>query len=278
MLRASFFLGALALTTSASAKDACTLWSDGMPVGQVGASLYESPAGSDRVCPRSSLSLSERPYLLADAPNFYGHILLGTELAGSYAHTEKLELFGSLEVLRNDTVISAVSSSYTGLGDATLGARYVLVSDTYTAAALHGHLVLPTAIQLYDSASPFTLDLGGSVRHVLTDHLHLRGHLDLIATTHVGPGPTNLRIGFAPTVGLDWRAGKAFGLTADLANSFGYDALYDYTALGLGFRFAGGDRFGSELGVRLPLAGRERALAVAELSVGVRLGALPADD
>ncbi len=266
----------LGSAVASAAPDACQRMDDGYIIGPVGGALLDGSAGAaGRVCPRNSFGVSAGAYALIDTPNFYGHILANGNVSASMVFGESTEVFGELELMRYDSVISAVASTYTGFGHTTVGVRQLMFTEAYTAIALHSRLVLPTAFALYDGNSPMVLDVGGSVRYEVTPLFHVRGHLSVLSSGNVGKGATDFRLGLNPTFGAEWRAGKAFGMGLDVANGFGYDAIYDHTAVALGFRFSDGKRFGSELALRKPLAGRERALATLELSFRVRLGELP---
>lgn len=79
------------------------------------------------------------------------------------------------------------------------------------------------------------------------------------------------RAAWATTAGAAWRPWRWLELVVDAHAELGCAAALDVFALAPALRFAIGAHFGAELGAMLPLAGRERALAAADLRVSVRL-------
>ena len=95
----------------------------GLPTGPVAAGLLEGELGrAHRTCGRSELAVDAGGLLVVDLDNFYGRLAAGLRLEGSWAWGPRGELFGSLEVLRYDSLITPLSSSSLGLGHATVGA------------------------------------------------------------------------------------------------------------------------------------------------------------
>lgn len=266
-------LGALLAPNLASA-DPCAAALDGMAVGPVTAGLLDGDLGrARRACGRSEVGLTGSGFLLADVPNFYGHIVAGATVDMSGALSSRAELFGSLEVLRSDTVMSAITANYLGPGHTTFGGSYrFLVLDGLTLAA-STKLVLPTAFGLYRRSWPFGMDLGVTASGV-AGPLGYHGYLGLLGSAAASKGPTQARLGLAPTAGLSWRAGRAFALAAEISSSFAYTAPVDYVAAGVAFRFSDGRRAGFDLAATVPFAGRERALVTLDFRSTVRLGAL----
>ena len=95
----------------------------GLPEGPVAASLWDGALGrAQSACPRAELAVAPHAYLLADTPAFYGVVAASGVLEGSAVLDRRTELGVRLELVRYQNVISAISSSYTGLGYTTLSA------------------------------------------------------------------------------------------------------------------------------------------------------------
>lgn len=241
-----------------------------LPDGPVAASLWDGALGRAQVaCPRTELAVAPHAYLLADTPAFYGVVAASGVLEGSATLDERTELGVRLELVRYQNVISAISSSYTGLGYTTLAATRRLDEGPGPALAVVGQLVLPTALGLSAHAVPFAGDLGlaGLVREGPWEG---HGQAGLAASAAVSRGPTQGRIGLPLTAGGAWRPGRAFALALDLQASFAYTAPLDHLAVAPAVRFAAGS-WGLELGATATLLGRERALLAGELRTGFRL-------
>lgn len=241
----------------------------GLPTGPISASLYDGDHGlARRTCGRTEAALDGGGLVLADTPNFYGHIVAGGNLEGAYA-TDKLEVFGGVQAIRYDSVISAISSSYVGLGHTHLGASYRLAESESWAVGLSGRAVLPTAFGLYENARPFGLDLGVNGVWVAAPALRVHGQLGGLHSFATGPGDADPRFGLGVLAGAELRPSDHFAAVVDLEAFAGQYAPLDAFSAGIGLR-AGGEAFGLELGAKLPLAGRERALATAGLRASWR--------
>lgn len=246
---------------------ALTAWAgpcadDGMAEGPVVAGLLDGDLGrARRACVRTEAGLGVGGLIVADTPNFYGHVVGSAVLDGSYALDDRTEIFGSAELFRYDSVISALTSTYVGVGHTALGANRILSASERAHVAVNGKVVLPTAVGLYRTAWPFGLDLGLSGTWAASDLLRLHGQIGGLTSLAASKGPTQGRVGAMSTLGAELRPGKAFAAVADLSAGFGYTAPVDVVAAALGLRFSDGRRWGLELGATVPLAGRERALA-----------------
>jgi hypothetical protein len=199
----------------------------------------------------------------------------GGTLEGSWALTPRAEVFASIEAFRYDSVITPISATYTGFGHTGLGAAYRFWEGDTLALGVHGHFVLPTAVGLYRNAFPVALDLG--VSGVWAPVRSFRVHADLggVGAAAISKGPALPGAGAVATLGVEWQPVRPFALVADLHTGFGYTAPVDIVAAAIGIRTGIGDRLGIELDATVPLAGRDRSLAGAELRAAYRFGKLP---
>ncbi|HHO52890.1 MAG TPA: hypothetical protein ENK18_18950 [Deltaproteobacteria bacterium] len=248
--------------------------SPGLPTGPVHAALLDGGLGrARRACPRTELAVAPRALLLVDTPNFYGHVVAGLSLDGALALDPDTELFGRLELIRYDSVISAVTSSTLTPGHTTVGATRVLRSEGLI-LALTGELVLPTALGLYRGAWPLGLDVGLASQWA-DGPVEIHGQLTALGSAALSRGPALPRAGLAPVLGGSVRPLRGLALALDLQSMFLYTDDVDVVALAPAVRLGLGDAWGAEIGSTLPLAGRERALAVVDLRVAWRPGERP---
>lgn len=246
---------------------------DGMADGPVVAGLLDGNLGrARRACVRDEVGVTVGGLLVADTPNFYGHLVGGLTLDGSLAVDDRTEVFATLELFRYDSVISALTSTYTGLGHTGIGASRVLTASDRGVLALNGKVVLPTAFGLYRNSWPFGVDLGLAGAWQAHDVVRLHGQIGALASAAASRGASQPRLGAMTTVGAELRPGRAFAVVADLASGFGYTAPLDVVSGALGLRFSDGKRWGLEIGGTVPFAGRERATAAVDVRNTVRLG------
>lgn len=238
----------------------------GLPTGPVSAALLDGGLGSARrACPRTELAIAPRALLLVDTPNFYGHIVAGLQLDGALALDADTELFGRLELVRYDSVISAVTSSALTPGHTTLGATRVL-HDEGLALAWTSKLVLPTALGLYRGAWPIGLDTGLAGQWA-SGPWGVHGQLTVLGSAALSRGPALPRAGLAPVLGGAVRPTPGVEVVLDVQSMFLYTAPIDVVALAPAVRLGLGDAWGAALGGTVPLAGRERALTAVDLRV-----------
>lgn len=264
-------LGA-ALPTPALA-GVCDELSWGQGTGPVAMGLLEGGLGEGhRACGRSEVGLGAGGLLLVDLPNFFGRLSADLRLRGSWAATDRLELFGRFEFFRFDQLITPLTATSIGIGHTNLGASFRFLNSDRAALAVHGQVVLPTAVPLYEHTRPLAMDVGLAAQ--LAAHKRVQVHADvgLIHSVGLGNGPSQPRIGGTATVGAEFRPAWRFAIVTDLHASFGYTAPLDVFAAALGLRFADGKRFGFDFGATVPIAGRERAAARLDLLWTVRLG------
>lgn len=251
----------------------CELASDGMPVGPIVASFDDGAFGTPRrICPRSEIAAGMDARLTVDTDNFYGLIIGGLVLDGSWAVRSDTELYARLEAVRFDLAIASTSASALGLGHLTLGATHLMpVNDTF-AVGLQSQLVLPTATGLYRNAYPFGVELALASTWAPNHWFRLHDSMRLRASAAASAGPAAAKAGGAMNMGIELRPAQAFAVVFDADLSMGHDAPLDHLSGGLGLRFSDGKRFGFEIGARVPLLGRERALAAIGIRGSARLG------
>ena len=244
--------------------------SPALPTGPVAAGLLDGGLGAARrACPRTSFAVAPRGLLLADAANFYGHIVAGLNLDGALTlGGYDTEVFGRLELVRYDSVISAVTSSTLTPGHATVGITRVLRGEGLALAAT-GKVVLPTAVGLYRNAWPVGIDAGLAGQWA-DGPWSVHGQLTLLGSAALSRGPALPRAGIAPTLGGALRPTRGFAVALDLQSLFAYTAPVDALALAPALRFGTRRSWGAEIGAALPLAGRERALLAFDLRIAWR--------
>ena len=271
----SFFALALALATLSirpASADPCAYAADGMPTGPVVAGLLDGDLGTaHRVCGRTEVGVGGGGALLVDLPNFYGHLSAGLSVDASLAVTDRLELFGSMQLLRHESVITPIPAAATGLGSTALGAGYRVLSRERWALGVNGKFVLPTAVGIYSNAWPVGYDLGFAGQFTLHPRVLFHSQAGVLGSAAISDGPAAPRFGLALTSGIELRPGRAFAFIADLHANFGYRAPLDNLSIAMGLRFSDGKRFGFELAGVVPLAGQDRTMVALELRVSVRM-------
>jgi len=247
----------------------------GQATGPVALGLLEGGLGEGhRACGRTEAGVGAGGMLVVDLPNFYGRLSADMRLRGSFAVTERLELFGRFEFFRFDYLITPLSASVIGIGHTNLGANVRLLHQDRVALSLHGQVVLPTAVPLYSGVHPLAMDIALAGQFHLHPKIAMHADVGLIHSVGLGAGPAQPRVGGTATVGAEFRASPRVAVVTDLHASFGYTAPVDIFATALALRFSDGKRFGFDFGATIPLAGRERAAARLDFLWTVRLGAI----
>jgi hypothetical protein len=285
LVRAVLVVGALASASPAGAQSAnlderrgAWLPSDGCPrtpraVGPTQASTLDGQLGAPRrACLRDELVLAADGYLIARPADFYGNIRVGARLSGSYVVDRMVELWGSLELVRYQSVISAVSSTYLGLGYLSLGATLPYFRERDRAIAAYVRLVLPTTTGLDQRSQPLALELGTTAETQAGPSFRFHAWASIVGSLALSDvAPADPRGGARVGGGVDWVPHEALSIVLELASGFGYRDALDFIALQGGFRFALGDMLGVDLGLSWPFAGAEPGLATAQLAVSGRL-------
>ncbi len=243
------------------------------PVGPSQGSLLDGMLGVPRrVCLRDELSLAGDAYLIARPADFYGNIRVGGRLSGSYVVDRTIELWGSFELVRYQTILSAVSSEYVGLGYLSLGATLPYYREQQRAFAAYARLVLPTTSGLDQRSQPLALELGTTGEVSLAENFRFHAWASVLGSVAVSDlAPPDPRGGVRVGGGVDWVPYEAFSVVLELASGFGYRDALDFLSLQGGVRFAFGDTLGLDLGVVWPFVGAEPALAAAQLALSGRL-------
>ena len=263
----------LALGPASAGAGPCEDAGDGMPTGPVIAGLLDGNLGAaHRACGRNEVGLDVGGLLLVDMPNFYGRLSAGGSLDGSAMVHPRVELFGRLEFLRFENVITPIPATALGLGFTSVGVGWQVLRKDKVVLGLNGKTVLPTAAGIYDNAWPIGLDLGLALQVAAARGVHLHGQASFLGSAVASKGPAFPRAGGAVTFGTELRPGKAFAFVLDLYGSFGYRGPLDALAVAFALRFSDGKRFGFELGGMIPFAGTERAMVAVDLRASIRLG------
>lgn len=230
------------------------------PLGFLGA-RFGAPRSA---CAGNELELAATGDAIFEPDDLFGDITVAGVLAGRVRVLERGEIFGAFELVRYETVISALSASSFGIGDLTLGGAWRFVDGPTLAVTGFGRFLLPTTPQAIRRTRPFGLDAGVSGRWQTSDEIAWFGHLALLGTIAASRATSDPRGGVALAAGGTWRPTHGFALVYELDGQLGYGGALDHLALGVGFR-SHLDRRGFELFFKVPVVGRERALALAGL-------------
>lgn len=285
-MRRSMLLLLIGLTLSnaapASAEDVCDGGRGGRALAtgpvQVGA-LAGQLGLPRRACPRSELYLAGDLSLVAELAEFYGNIRADAIIGGSWAITERTEVFAYFEAFRFHTVISSVTAKHLGTGYLSLGAAQQIYSGEGVALSFSGRLLLPSST-IDQNSKPLAMDAGFNLAWASHPIVTLHGSLAFAGSVGISNGPAVPRGGVRLMVGLDIHPLRWFSIVVDLDAAFGYRGALDMIAPGIAFRFAIRDHVGIELGAIVPVVGEERALVVGALQLSWRFGgpeALPTD-
>jgi hypothetical protein len=250
---------------------------DGCPrtaraVGPIATTLLDGQLGlARRACLRDELSIAEDAYLIARPADFYGNIRLGTRLSGSYVVAPSIEVWGSLETFRYQTLLSAIENTYMGLGYLTLGTTWQSFAENDRALAAYARVVLPTTSGLDQRSQPFALELGTTAEVTAHENVRFHAFVSAIGSLAISDvAPADPRGGIRVGGGVDWVPYEAFSIAIELVSGFGYRDALDFLAVNAGFRFALGDVVGVDLGVTYPFLGAEPALLAGQLAISGR--------
>lgn len=263
---------ALLLPTTAWA-DPCTLMGDGMPTGPVDPTFHDGDLGAARRgCLRSEVGIGVGGRLTVETANFYGYIAGGLQLDGSVKLGDRFEVFAKIDAPRIDLAIASLSRMALGVGPLSGGFAFTQEVRDDLAIGTHAAVMLPTAYGGYQHTSPMGAELGINLTWQGAPILLL--HTSLVGYTAFGVGavPADPEFGMTANLGIEVRPTQVFGFVVDLDASLFYVETVDHIAPGIGLRFSDGKRFGFELGARLPVYGRERALVTLGARTSVRIG------
>lgn len=244
-----------------------------LPEGPIQGALLPGALGTGRpTCARHAVGAGIGLGLTVDLPRFYGALGAAFQFSGRLRVHRRVEVFADVELLRYDRVIAPFSADAVGFGTTSVGATAMILERPRGALSARTRVVFPTATGLHPNTAPFGFDLGLFAATTPVAPLLLRIDLGVLGSAVAGPGPDLPRFGLTVTGGAELRPVRGFGFAADLHARFGYDAPLGALAAGLGLRFSDDRRFGFEVGVTLPFAGRERRTVVAGLRGTVQLG------
>lgn len=262
-IRVIFF--ALAVSSTVAVADPCA---DSAMFDPVELSYTNGPiAGARRTCARDELTFGLHALAVIRVEEFYGKLVGAGVLSGGFALDEETELFAALEVVRYQQVIRSLSASNFNLGHLALGGTRRIHTGDRRALAWTAHATLPTALGLYDRTVTFALDTGVSGTTRIDRDLELHGYLGGRGTIGAGAGPAQPKGQLILDAGAAYRIQSWLAIAVDLEGAAGERAVLDHAALGVGLRFAAGDRFRIDVSAKAPLAGDERALASAYAGV-----------
>ncbi len=232
----------------------CATVSRSRPIGplQVG-NLDGMLAVPHRACPRAELAVGGDFLLVADSADLYGNIRINGRVRGSVPLLDsKLEAFVSWEAVRYQTILSAVSAAYLGLGYLSFGVSGQVYEEGGAVIAVTSRFVAPTTTGLDQGSYPLALDVGLTAAYQLNPALRLHGWFTLLGSVGAG-GPGEPRGGLRFGGGLDWAMAPAISMVVEAVTGFGYADAIDLLAAQLGIRLGLGDEVGLELALSLPI-------------------------
>jgi hypothetical protein len=258
--------------TTAWRSDACYTTSWGRPIGPLQVPLLDGMLGAaHRECPRTEIALGGDAYLVADTASFYGNIRVNGRVSGSVRIARTAELFFSFETVRWQSLISAVSAGYLGLGYLSVGGRFVFVRTGQVIATLGHRGVFPTTTGLDQHAIPWGNDLGVTVAWAMLPNIRIHYWLNaLLLVTLSGNAPSLARGGMRTGLGVDWHPYDWLAFVVEVGSGFAFRDALDFISLQPGVRLAFGPEVALELSATFPVLGAERALGAAYLSLSWR--------
>ncbi|MEZ4338707.1 MAG: hypothetical protein R3B82_18980 [Sandaracinaceae bacterium] len=262
----------LALPGLARAQGACDTDLPARPVGPLQVGDLDGFLGvAHRACPRDEIALGGDLLLIADSNDLYGNLHVNARgRISALLGDPHVEAFISWEAFRYQSLLSAVSSSYLGLGYLAWGASGQLYEGEGRAVALTGRMVLPTTTGLDVNTHPLAMDLGVTAAFVLNENFRAHAWLTLLGSVGAGIGPADPHGGLRVGGGVDWRPFEWLSFVVELQTGLFYRALLDLFAVQAGARLALGPEVGLELAASLPIAG-ERAFDDGALPLGAAL-------
>jgi hypothetical protein len=253
---------------------ACRARDEALPEGPVFAAFHEVDfATARRACPRTELGLGGRGAAIIDTPNFYGMLAADALLFGSWALSDRTELFATAELVHWTFAQNATLKGTTlGLGQLSVGASRVLVSDELLQLSPSVRLMLPTAT---GETGVHTVGLEAGVAAAMRPlgQLELHGYAGADLGFGVfSPAPAQGRLGALLVVGVQYSPWRWVGVALDLDAHLGHRAALDYLAPALALRFGIGSGLGIDLSVSAPIAGADRHDFAGALRLTYRLG------
>ncbi len=237
--------------------------------GPITVGLAEADVATGRrACPRTELAFGGRAGAIIDSPHFYGAIAADALLSGSYAWSERRELFATLELLHYQYVQNAtLKGKSVGLGQLTAGASAVTFESSRFTGAASFRLLLPTATanaHLHEVG----LELGHALSYRAAPAIELHGYLGGEASAGLSGGAALPRFGALGVVGIQVSPWRWLGLVLDVDGRAGEVSSL---APALALRFGLTQALSAELAATVPLLGRDRHTGVAALKLSYRL-------
>ncbi len=248
-------------STSSSSSSSCSAFG-AMAEGAVAVGIAEADlATSRRACPRTELGLGVRGNAIIDTPNFYGAIGADGLLFGSWAYSDRLELYGSLELPKYVwTQNATLKGSELTVGNASVGATYVALEGGGLVLSPTARLLVPTSFAI-PNGRVLGAEVGAIGRYLPMSALELHGYAGLDGTLAVTAAEQVPRGGASLLLGAQWAPLDWFSVVLDVQSHFGHRAALDYVAPAVGLRFALGKQLGAELDAWVPVVGEARQLA-----------------
>lgn len=260
-----------ALLASPARAGVCDAPTGGLATGPVPVGFGPGTFGVPRrACPRTEVALGAMAGAIVEPENFYGNIDASALVGGSLALSPRLEVFGAVEPLLYRTVISSFSADHLGVGHTSVGATFVVVGGEALSVGVTSRLTLPTALGYYKNAFPVGVESGLVFALAPLDFLRLHAQASGLGSVALTAGDPNPRAGLLGLVGGELRFGEWASLVADVRARALYDADLDALSAALGLRARVWGGLGAELGVLVPLAGRERAAGIGTLRISYR--------
>ena len=271
----TLLLGALlsfVLPGLAGAQSPCDTDLRSRPIGplQVG-ELDGFLAVPHRACPREEIALGGDVLLVAHSDELYGNIHVNARgRFSALLGDPRVEAFVSWEAFRYQTLLSAVSASYLGLGYLSWGVSGQLYESDDVAYAVTGRMVLPTTTGLDVNSQPLAMDVGLTGAWQADANFRFHVWLTLLGSLGIGAGPPDPRGGVRVGGGVDWRPAEWISFVLEVQSGFLYRSALDLLAANAGVRLAFGPEVGLELGASLPILG-DRALDDGALPIAASL-------
>lgn len=263
-------LAAASALAQDSASGACARWmSPALSDGPIALGFVDADVATGRrTCPRTEAALGARIDAVIDTPDFYGNILATGMLSGSYALSDKRELFATLELLRYQYVVNAViNTTQLAVGQTTVGASQVTFLGDAVGGAVSARLMLPTSFAT-GNTRVFGAEVGHSVTWRPSSNLELHGWAGADFSAGLSAAPAFPRFGGLLNAGVQYSPVGWFGAALDLDGRVG---PLSYLAPAVALRFGLGRSVGAELAATLPVLGTDRHDAI----VGLRLSYRP---
>lgn len=271
-MRRAFAVIAVVVSCSAFAEEeggVCSKWrSPGLSDGPIAVGFAEADVATGRrTCPRTEVALGGRLNAVIDTPDFYGNILGVGLLSGSYALSEKQELFATVEFLRYQYVVNAVINTTTmALGQTTIGGTQVTYLGESLGGAMSARLMLPTSFAS-GNARVYGAELGHSITWRPMTQLELHGWAGADFSAALSSGPAFPRLGGLINAGVQYSPVGWFGAALDLTGRAG---AISYLAPAVALRFNLWRGLGAELAATLPVLGTDRHDAIVGLRFAYR--------